>query len=39
MNFDHMPELHWQIGYPLTILLMLATSLTLYRIFKKRRWL
>jgi len=39
MNFDHMPELHWQIGYPLALLLMVATSLTLYVIFKKRRWL
>lgn len=39
MNFNHMPELHWQAGYPLAILLMLATSLILYVIFKKRRWL
>jgi magnesium transporter len=39
MNFDHMPELHWQVGYPLAILLMLATSLALYRIFKRRHWL
>jgi magnesium transporter len=39
MNFNHMPELHWQVGYPLAILLMLATSLALYVIFKKRRWL
>jgi magnesium transporter len=39
MNFDHMPELHWQIGYPLAVLLMVVTSLTLYVIFKKRDWL
>jgi magnesium transporter len=39
MNFNHMPELHWQVGYPLAILLMLVTSLALYVIFKKRRWL
>jgi magnesium transporter len=30
MYFDHMPELHWQVGYPLAVLLMLATSLILY---------
>jgi magnesium transporter len=39
MNFAHMPELHWQVGYPLAILLMLGLSLILYLIFKKRRWL
>src|SRR5262249_19851546 len=39
MNFDHMPELHWHVGYPLAVLLMVVTSLTLYVIFKKRGWL
>jgi magnesium transporter len=39
MNFDHMPELHWQLGYPLALLLMIATSVTLYAVFKRRRWL
>jgi len=39
MNFDHMPELHWQVGYPLAVLLMVVTSVTLYVIFKKRGWL
>jgi magnesium transporter len=39
MNFDHMPELHWLLGYPLALLLMLVSSLTLYVVFKHRRWL
>jgi magnesium transporter len=39
MNFDHMPELHWLLGYPLALLLMLVTSVTLYLVFKRRRWL
>jgi len=39
MNFRHMPELHWQVGYPLAILLMIALSVTLYVIFKRRQWL
>ncbi|GAA3212116.1 magnesium and cobalt transport protein CorA [Microbacterium terregens] len=39
MNFDNMPELHWTFGYPLALLAMLATSLTLYAIFKRRGWL
>jgi len=39
MNFDHMPELHWTVGYPLALLLMLTISLILYRSFKLRGWL
>jgi magnesium transporter len=39
MNFDHMPELHWQIGYPLALMLMVATSVILYLVFKRRSWL
>lgn len=39
MNFDHMPELGWALGYPLALLLMLLVSLTLYLVFKRRGWL
>ncbi len=39
MNFDHIPELHWLLGYPLALALMLVTSITLYFVFKRRRWL
>jgi magnesium transporter len=39
MNFDHMPELHWMYGYPLSLVLMLAVSVTLYMVFKRRGWL
>ncbi|MEJ3405087.1 magnesium/cobalt transporter CorA [Rathayibacter sp. YIM 133350] len=39
MNFDHMPELHWQLGYPFALALMFATGLVLYLVFKKRGWL
>lgn len=39
MNFDHMPELHWIWGYPFAIALMAGTALTLYGVFKWRRWL
>jgi magnesium transporter len=39
MNFDHMPELHWTLGYPFALLLMLAVSVILYLIFKRREWL
>lgn len=39
MNFRHMPELEWVAGYPLALTLMVATSVTLYLVFKRRRWL
>ncbi len=39
MNFDHMPELHWLLGYPYAILLMAAVCCLLYLAFKRRGWL
>jgi magnesium transporter len=39
MNFDHMPELHWTLGYPYALVLMLLVSLSLYAIFKRHDWL
>lgn len=39
MNFDHMPELHWTLGYPVALLLMLMVSVSLYVVFKHRGWL
>jgi magnesium transporter len=39
MNFTHMPELHWTVGYPLALGLMLVTSSVLYLAFKRRGWL
>lgn len=39
MNFDHMPELHWTLGYPMSIALMAATAALMYAIFKKKGWL
>ncbi|MGW7406582.1 magnesium and cobalt transport protein CorA [Streptomyces sp. NPDC054833] len=39
MNFDHMPELRWLLGYPM-MLVATATVVTLiYRVFRKKRWL
>jgi len=39
MNFDHMPELGWRLGYPMALGLMLAVSLGLYLLFKRRSWI
>jgi magnesium transporter len=39
MNFEHMPELRWEFGYPMAVGIMLGVCLTLYRLFKKSGWL
>ena len=39
MNFEYMPELHWLLGYPFALSLMLLVSITLYVIFKRHDWL
>ncbi len=39
MNFEHMPELKWHLGYPLALTLMAVTCLALYRYFKRAGWL
>jgi magnesium transporter len=39
MNFDHMPELRWKWGYPLTLVLMAAVSGTMLWFFHRRGWL
>ena len=39
MNFDYMPELRWQLGYPLIVALMVGLCGTLYVRFKRAKWL
>ena len=39
MNFEHMPELKWEFGYPAAVLAMLIICTALYRYFKKVGWL
>lgn len=39
MNFTYMPEIHWVLGYPFALLLMLAVCVTLYIVFRRRDWL
>jgi magnesium transporter len=39
MNFDHMPELHWMLGYPMAVGLMVFSSLGALVFFKKSGWL
>lgn len=39
MNFDHMPELHWALGYPLALTLMALISVVLYLSFRRSGWM
>jgi magnesium transporter len=39
MNFDHMPELHWLLGYPLALGLMVIFAVLPYLYFKRKGWL
>jgi magnesium transporter len=39
MNFTHMPELAWPLGYPFALVLMLLLGAGLYTVFKRRGWL
>jgi magnesium transporter len=39
MNFEYMPELHWVLGYPMAIGMMLTMGGVLYAVFKRRGWL
>ncbi len=39
MNFDHMPELHWRLGYPFALGIMATITLAGYRFFSRRDWL
>ena len=39
MNFDHMPELHQEWGYPAVLLVMLVLCTLLFRAFRRNHWL
>ena len=39
MNFQHMPELHFILGYPLALLLMILSAALLYFIFKRKKYI
>ncbi len=39
MNFRHMPELEWLLGYPLSLGLMVASAVAPYLYFRRRGWL
>jgi len=39
MNFEHMPELHWRLGYPLSIAAMVGIDAFLFFRFRKAGWI
>jgi len=39
MNFRHMPELEWEIGYPFVLALMLVISIAMLFYFRRKSWL
>jgi magnesium transporter len=39
MNFEHMPELTWRLGYPLALFIMALACFLLYKQFHRVGWL
>jgi magnesium transporter len=39
MNFSLMPELRWEFGYPLAIMVMIFSAILPFVYFKRRGWL
>lgn len=39
MNFSNMPELHWQYGYPMIIVVSIGIVIALICYFKHKKWL
>jgi magnesium transporter len=38
-NFDHMPELHWQLGYAFSWAVIVVVTIAQIVYFRRRRWL
>jgi len=39
MNFEHMPELKWVVGYPMALVLMVLSAVLPYLYFRHRGWM
>jgi magnesium transporter len=39
MNFEHMPELKWVFGYPMSLALILASAILPYWWARRKGWL
>ena len=39
MNFEHMPELKWEWGYPLVLGVIVAIAIAMLGFFKRKNWI
>jgi magnesium transporter len=39
MNFKNMPEMTWDLGYPIALAIMASLGVALYVLFKRRNWI
>ncbi|RZI47773.1 magnesium transporter [Rickettsiales endosymbiont of Peranema trichophorum] len=39
MNFKHMPEVNWEMGYPFAICMIVISALFPYFLFKRKGWI
>ncbi|VTS07101.1 magnesium/cobalt transporter CorA [Tuwongella immobilis] len=39
MNFEHMPELHWTVGYPLALSMMATLGIGSFVFFRWKKWI
>ncbi len=39
MNFDNMPELHWQYGYHGVVFVIASVAVGLFVTFRRNNWL
>ena len=39
MNFDNMPELHWDFSYPVVLIIMILSTIFPIIYFKKKGWI
>lgn len=39
MNFHNMPEIRWELGYPMALLLMLLAAVVPFLYFRRKGWL
>ena len=39
MNFEHMPELRWRLGYPVILTIMVVIGIGMAFFFRRKKWL
>ena len=38
MNFKFMPELEWKYSYPVMLIVILVLGITMFSVFKRKKW-